>query len=61
MLPIRQSLDANGVDQVAEIGGYADGVVVGSALVNKIADAGSSQAAVVAAAQFVEELKRPLR
>lgn len=59
-VPVCVGFGVSTPEQVAEIGGYADGVVVGSALVNRIADAGSSKAAVVAAARFVEELKRPL-
>jgi tryptophan synthase alpha chain len=45
----------------AEIGAFADGVVVGSALVDRIARAPSREAAVDAAAEFVSELKAPLR
>jgi tryptophan synthase alpha chain len=60
-VPVCVGFGVSTPEQVAEIGGYADGVVVGSALVNRIADAGSAKAAVVAAAQFVGELKRPLR
>ena len=39
----------------------ADGVVVGSALVDRIANAGSREAAVDAAARFVAELKAAMR
>jgi tryptophan synthase alpha chain len=45
----------------AEVGAFADGVVVGSALVNRIEAAGSQVAAVDAAAAFIAELKQPLR
>ena len=44
-----------------EIGAYADGVVVGSAIVDRIEQAPSREAAVDAVAQFVSELKAPLR
>jgi tryptophan synthase alpha chain len=43
--------------QAREVAGYADGVVVGSALVDRIARAASPDAAVDAAARFVAELK----
>jgi tryptophan synthase alpha chain len=59
-IPVCVGFGVSTPEQVAEIAGYAEGVVVGSALVNRIADAGSSKAAVAAAAQFVAELKRPL-
>jgi tryptophan synthase alpha chain len=47
-------------EQVSQIAAFADGVVVGSALVERIEAAGSSGAAVDAAAAFVAELKKPL-
>ncbi|HTY18217.1 MAG TPA: tryptophan synthase subunit alpha [Myxococcota bacterium] len=48
-------------DQAARIGELADGVVVGSALVARIAAAGSREQAVSDAAEFVAALKAPLR
>ena len=45
----------------AAVGAFADGVVVGSALVDRIEKAGSRSAAVDAAAAFIAELKQPLR
>jgi tryptophan synthase alpha chain len=42
------------------VGGFADGVVVGSALVDRIDRAGSPDEAVEEAARFVAELKAPL-
>jgi tryptophan synthase alpha chain len=45
----------------AEIGRYADGVVVGGAIVDRIERAKSRDAAVSAVARFVGELKAPLR
>lgn len=48
-------------DQAAVIGAYADGVVIGSAIVNRIEAAGSKASAVEDVARFIEELKAPLR
>ena len=45
----------------AAVGAFADGVVVGSALVDRIEKASSRTAAVDAAAAFIAELKQPLR
>jgi tryptophan synthase alpha chain len=45
----------------AEIGRYADGVVVGGAMVDRIERAKSRDAAVTDVARFVAELKAPLR
>lgn len=47
-------------EHVRRVGAYADGVVVGSALVDRIDAAATSDAAVDAAARFVAELKAPL-
>jgi tryptophan synthase alpha subunit len=43
------------------VGSFADGVVVGSAIVDRIEAAASKEAAVDAVARFVSELKAPLR
>jgi tryptophan synthase alpha chain len=43
------------------VGSFADGVVVGSAIVDRIETAPSEESAVDAVAQFVSELKAPLR
>jgi tryptophan synthase alpha chain len=48
-------------EHAREIARFADGVVVGSALVERIAQAGSRDAAVDAAARFVAELKQATR
>jgi len=48
-------------EQAARIGTFADGVVVGSALVERIERAASREAAVTDAADFVAALKAPLR
>jgi tryptophan synthase alpha chain len=44
-----------------ELARFADGVVVGSALVDRIAATHSPDEAVDAAARYVSELKAPLR
>jgi tryptophan synthase alpha chain len=48
-------------EHAARIGAFADGVVVGSALVERVAAAASRDSAVDAAARFVAELKGALR
>jgi len=47
-------------EHAREVGRYADGVVVGSAIVDRIAAAGSREAAVDSVASFVAELKAAL-
>lgn len=47
--------------QAAQVAGFADGVVVGSAVVDRIEAADSRDAAVDSVAKFVGELKAPLR
>ncbi|MBJ23020.1 MAG: tryptophan synthase subunit alpha [bacterium] len=48
-------------EQAAAIGAYADGVVIGSAIVDRIEAAGSRASAVEDVARFIEQLKAPLR
>lgn len=48
-------------EQAARIGAYADGVVIGSAIVDRIEAAGSRAGAVDDVARFIEALKAPLR
>jgi len=48
-------------EHAATIGAYADGVVVGSAVVDRIEQAASKTAAVDDVARFIESLKAPLR
>ena len=48
-------------EQAAEVGRFADGVVVGSALVSLLHEAGDRDARAAAAARFVAELKAALR
>lgn len=60
-LPVCVGFGISTAAQACEVAGYADGVVVGSALVDRIAKAGSPEAAVDAAARFVAELKDGVR
>ena len=60
-VPVCVGFGVSTPEQAARIAAFADGVVVGSALVDRIERAASPDAAVEAAAAFVEELKRPLR
>jgi tryptophan synthase alpha chain len=48
-------------EQAASIGAYADGVVVGSAIVDRIEAAQSKEQAVDDVARFITQLKEPLR
>ncbi len=48
-------------EQAEQVGRYADGVVVGSALVDRIEAAKSTECAVAEATRFIADLKRPLR
>ncbi len=48
-------------EQAGRVASWCDGVVVGSALVQRIEQAASPEAAVEAAVAFVSELKSPLR
>ncbi len=70
--PVRRAREQHGVpvcvgfgvstpEHAARIGAFADGVVVGSALVERVAAAPSRDTAVDTAARFVAELKEPLR
>jgi tryptophan synthase alpha chain len=60
-IPICVGFGVSTPDHVRSVGRFADGVVVGSALVDRIDRAASRDAAVDAAAAFVAELKAPLR
>jgi len=60
-VPICVGFGVSTPDHARSVGGFADGVVVGSALVDRIDRAASADAAVDAAADFVAELKAPLR
>lgn len=54
-LPVGVGLGVSNGDQAAEIAKYADGVIVGSALVRTLLDAGSDRAAGLAALRAVTE------
>ena len=60
-VPVCVGFGVSTPEQAAEIGRYADGVVVGGAIVDRIERAKSRDAAVSAVARFVAELKAPLR
>lgn len=60
-VPVCVGFGVSTPEQAAHVASFADGVAVGSAIVDRIERAGSPDAAVEAAAAFVAELKRPLR
>jgi tryptophan synthase alpha chain len=60
-VPVCVGFGVSTPEQAAFIARHADGVVVGSALVDRMAAAGSREGAVTAAAEFVAALKAPLR
>lgn len=60
-VPVCVGFGVSTPEQVREVGRFADGVVVGSALIEVIQRAESGPAAVDAAARFVAGLKAPLR
>jgi tryptophan synthase alpha chain len=60
-VPICVGFGVSTPEQAARVTAFADGVVVGSALVDRIARAPSAEAAVDAAARFVGELRAALR
>ena len=60
-VPVCVGFGVSTPEHAAQVAGYADGVVVGSALVNRIQAAGTPRDAIDAAARFVAELKAPLR
>ena len=60
-LPVCVGFGVSTPEQAAEIGRYADGVVVGSALVDRIAGESDLAGRLEVAAAFVAELKAPLR
>jgi tryptophan synthase alpha chain len=60
-VPVCVGFGVSTPDHAARIAAFADGVVVGSAVVDRIERAGSPEAAVDAVAAFVAELKQPLK
>ena len=60
-LPVGVGLGVSDADQAAEVAGYADGVIVGSAFVRAVLDAGSDAAAARAAGALAAELAGGVR
>ncbi len=60
-LPVCVGFGVSTAQQAAEIGAYADGVVVGSALIDRLEGARDPAEAAERAAAFAAELKAPLR
>ncbi len=60
-LPVVVGFGISTPDHAREVGSYADGVVVGSAIVDRIESAASPEAAVDAVAAYVSEMKAVLR
>lgn len=60
-VPVCVGFGVSTPEQAAEIARFADGVAVGSAIVDRIERAKSRDAAVTDVARFVAELKAPLR
>jgi tryptophan synthase alpha chain len=60
-VPICVGFGVSTPEQAATIGAYADGVVIGSAIVDRIEAAASRETAVDDVARFIGELKEALR
>lgn len=60
-IPVCVGFGVSTPTHAAELSGYADGVVVGSAIVDRIERAADPDTAVDDVARFIEELKAPLR
>jgi tryptophan synthase alpha chain len=60
-VPVCVGFGVSTPEHAREVGRFADGIVVGSALIDAIQQAGSGAAAIDAAARFVARLKAPLR
>ncbi|MBW2235869.1 MAG: tryptophan synthase subunit alpha [Deltaproteobacteria bacterium] len=60
-IPVCVGFGVSKPEHAAEIGAYADGVVVGSALIDRLEAASSRESAITDAAAFVAALKQPLR
>ena len=60
-VPVCVGFGVSTPEQAREVGRFADGVVVGSALIEEIQRAGAGPAARTRPPRFVAELKAPLR
>ena len=60
-VPVCVGFGVSSPEQAARVASFADGVVVGSALIDRIAAESTSRDAVTAAVDFVSSLKAPLR
>ena len=60
-VPVCVGFGVSTPEHSAQLGRFADGVVVGSALVNVIAETSTIDEAVDAASRFVTALKAPLK
>jgi tryptophan synthase alpha chain len=60
-VPVCVGFGVSTPEHAREIGRFADGVVVGGALIDEIQHAGGGQASIDAASRFVAGLKAPLR
>ena len=60
-IPVCVGFGVSTPEHARRIGAYADGVVVGSAIVDRIEASDSPEAAVDSVASFVADLKAPLR
>ena len=57
-LAIGVGLGVSSAEQAASIGGYADGVIVGSAFIRRVLDAESSAEATAEVGRFAAELRQ---
>jgi tryptophan synthase alpha chain len=60
-IPVCVGFGISTPEQAAQVGRYADGVVVGSAIIDAVEAAGGREEAVDAVARLVASLKAPLR
>jgi len=60
-VPVCVGFGVSTPEQAQAVGRYADGVVVGSAVVDRIEQAATREDAVASVARFMTELKKPLR
>jgi tryptophan synthase alpha chain len=60
-LPVCVGLGVSGGAQAAEVAGFADGVIVGSAFVKRMLDAPDHASGLVAVRELAEELAKGVR